>query len=596
MAEISRLNRFVAGAVRGVDLASNTLVVSDIKVGGGAGTILTKTILDRLISLQDGSDIAATYHHHDGLYFTETELGSNANGAGASLIGIEDANTQFTSTNVEGALDEALDAAQAAQADADANTSDIADLRTTQGTSDGDTNLGTFTGATISDNGSVKSALQELETAHEEVDQNVNDLITLSGVSENATSLGTFTGSIIPDSSTVKASLQALETYEETTRGLVNGLEWQESALDYVVDNTAVPASEVSGDRYVLSHDGGAPHANYDGASAGDIVEFNGSVWVATTPTTGMFISVDDETTLLYYWGGAAWATKSFEATTASTGLTKVGFDIQLSSGAAGDGLGFAAGVLSVNVDDSTVEINADTLRVKDLGISSSKLAATSVTAAKLGNDVAGTGLTGGNGSAISVDFSSAYNDTKAVSAADLSATTTGKGASIIGIEDSGALITATTVEGALAELATSISSLTNDSITESMVAGEAMSANTLLAVRMAKGAETAGRVYLADKDASAADDFHVIGLIYAGSAVSAADPVTVYKFGKFDLGAAHGLTIGEEHFLGAAGVIIDGGASGANAPSTADDAVVSVCIARTTNIVEVSIDRRGVN
>ena len=45
-----------------------------------------------------------------------------------------------------------------------ANTSDIADIRTTQGTSDGDTNLGTFTGSTISDNNTVKGALQELET------------------------------------------------------------------------------------------------------------------------------------------------------------------------------------------------------------------------------------------------------------------------------------------------------------------------------------------------------------------------------------------------------------------------------------------------
>lgn len=149
----------------------------------------------------------------------------------------------------------------------------------------------------------------------------------------------------------------------------LNLIEWQDSALDYIVDNTIAPPTEVLGDRYILSHDGGAPNAAYDGASAGDIVEFDGTVWVATTPTTGMFISSDDDDTVLYYWGGAAWEVKSFEATTASTGLTKVGNDVQLDSSAAGDGLAFTAGVLSVNVDDSTIEIVTDTLQVKADGI-----------------------------------------------------------------------------------------------------------------------------------------------------------------------------------------------------------------------------------
>lgn len=41
----------------------------------------------------------------------------------------------------------------------------------------------------------------------------------------------------------------------------------------------------------------------------------------------------------------------------------------------AGDGLGASSGVLSVTVDDSTLEINSDTVRVKDDGITLSKLA-----------------------------------------------------------------------------------------------------------------------------------------------------------------------------------------------------------------------------
>lgn len=92
----------------------------------------------------------------------------------------------------------------------------IDDLVTLSGVAANAESLGTFTGTTIPDASKVKGALQALETAHEEVDQNVNDLITLSGVAENATDLGTFTGTIIPDASKVKAALQALETHTES--------------------------------------------------------------------------------------------------------------------------------------------------------------------------------------------------------------------------------------------------------------------------------------------------------------------------------------------------------------------------------------------
>lgn len=127
------------------------------------------------------------------------------------------------------------------------------------------TDLGTFTGATLSDNASVKTALQELETALETeasdrasaISTAVNNLIdsapgtldtlneiaaalnddpalattltnlinanethidnvaTLSGVAKDSTNLGTFTGATIADSQTVKQALQALETASE---------------------------------------------------------------------------------------------------------------------------------------------------------------------------------------------------------------------------------------------------------------------------------------------------------------------------------------------------------------------------------------------
>ena len=132
---------------------------------------------------------------------------------------------------------------------------------------------------------------------------------------------------------------------------LVTNMEWQDSALDYVTDNTGAPATEETGDRYVLSHDGGAPHADYDGASAGDIVQFNGSTWDATTPTTGMLISIDDETTSIRQWSGSAWSQKYFESTTASLGCEKSGMDIRLDLLASG-GLKLTGNEVGVEPND----------------------------------------------------------------------------------------------------------------------------------------------------------------------------------------------------------------------------------------------------
>lgn len=41
-----------------------------------------------------------------------------------------------------------------------------------------------------------------------------------------------------------------------------------------IVDCTAAPPTEVTGDRYILDFTGGSVHANWDGASKGDIVGF----------------------------------------------------------------------------------------------------------------------------------------------------------------------------------------------------------------------------------------------------------------------------------------------------------------------------------
>lgn len=71
----------------------------------------------------------------------------------------------------------------------------------------------------------------------------------------------------------------------------------------------------------------------------------------------------------------------------------------------AGAGLSKTGSVLNVNVDGSSIGITGgDALEVKDLGISTAKIAAGAVTADKLATSVAGAGLVGGGGTALAVN------------------------------------------------------------------------------------------------------------------------------------------------------------------------------------------------
>ena len=120
-------------------------------------------------------------------------------------------------------------------------------LYTLIGETAGDLNLGTFTGDIITDNTTVRTALQDLETKIEandqaaatassvtEIDGNVNDIITLSGIAENVTTLGTFSGSTIADDSTIKAALQSLETTLETKESQATVAEINSNADDLI--------------------------------------------------------------------------------------------------------------------------------------------------------------------------------------------------------------------------------------------------------------------------------------------------------------------------------------------------------------------------
>jgi hypothetical protein len=187
---------------------------------------------------------------------------------------------------------------------------------------------------------------------------------------------------------------------------------------------------------------------------------------------------------------------------------------------------------LAVAVDASTIEIATNALQVKDLGISTAKLAATSVTAAKLGSDVAGSGLTGGNGSALDVAFAPK-----------------------------------------LASTEVSINAISGVKALRYAVAADA--------------GFVAGQMVVADNDATSADNFYVMGI--SSGSVSAGGNATLVRKGVV-AATAHGFTVGLPVFLGASGALTQ------TAPTAALSAVVRVAIARDANNLDVDIQLIGVN
>ena len=144
--------------------------------------------------------------------YVSTQLDALVNGAPAALDTLKelsdalgaDSNFSTTITNL-----------------INANEVHVDNMATLTGVAKDDTNLGTFTGSTIGDSVGIKAALQALETSLETkgsatllnaTTSDKNDLVTLSGVTAGSGNLGSFTGSIITDDVTIKAALQELET------------------------------------------------------------------------------------------------------------------------------------------------------------------------------------------------------------------------------------------------------------------------------------------------------------------------------------------------------------------------------------------------
>ena len=160
----------------------------------------------------------------------------------------------------------------------------------------------------------------------------------------------TFSNQVTVPQTPTNATDAASKSYVDTG---IAGLSWKEAVLDYITDNTLVPPTEVSGDRYVLATDGGVPHANWDGAEAGDMVDFNGTSWVEEDPQDGDAVFVEDVDTG-YVYTGTVW--------TPFTGASAYSW---------GDGLSNSA--TTVNVGAGTgIDVDANSVIHEDMSTQTS--------------------------------------------------------------------------------------------------------------------------------------------------------------------------------------------------------------------------------
>ena len=619
MADISVLARLLNGAMRNVDLTNNTPVVLSIKIGGGTNTELTKAILDRLVSLQNGSDVDATYHTHDGRYYTETELSDAVGPAtGSDLIGDDDSYSNFTpsAATVKGAL-EGIDSALAATADEKV------------GITAADTTPGYLAAKIQVDIGSnTTDALEESilspggdETLRIRFDASKVDHGALVGLGDDDhtiytkadgtraftgnQSFGGFQATNLADPTTPQAAatkayvdardagLKPKEATRVSTQGnvdLATALE-DGDIIDGVTlatgDRVLVRAQTASEDNgiYVVQASGAAVRATdfdsltpvdeinrawvpvQEGTDAGKVFVQYGVV--ATLDTDPIDFTFYDPITALIGGDMITKTGSTFSVDLLTNGGLKssnpgnAGGQLQVSLEASNPTLEVngsnelkakldAAGAivsgasgLNVAVDDSTIEKNANALRVKAAGITESHLAAS----------VAGAGLSGGAGTplAVNVDDSTIEINSDTLRAKDAGITAAKLNTNVAD--------QVSITGGAGSALAVQSAPLAR----RTLVAGESFAANTSFLVRWALTGETAGRVYKADKDASSTAKYMAIGIALSTGAVSAGQNITVIMLGEHTLGSsdtpfASG-DVGKELFVGTTGAFILGSA-----------------------------------
>jgi hypothetical protein len=572
MATRTSLLAILNGLHQMVDLTADELVLDTVMLGGNAGTVLSKTILDNLIALQDGTDFSdgTGSHTHDGRYFTETELGDDTGAGGSTLLGDDNSYSNFTpaASTIKGALsgiDTALGSVSA----------DAKDVKV----SANDSTPGFLEGKIVSAN-----SMLTIATLNDAGDEDLQLTIVNSAIDH-----GTLAG-LADDDHT---------QYHNNTRG--DARYYQKS--EFVTTSTAGAPVKLDGGGKISSTQLPAAVMTYEGT-------FDASATPATPLLNG---------------DGAADAGMVYLASVAGSynfGAGAITFaigDWAVYNGTIWEKSVNSNAVVSVNGSTGVVTVNAINQLTGDVTAtvaSGSQSKATTVAA------IAGTTVSGTTGTG-NVMFSASPTTTGTLTAAAISASGTVTGSNLSGTNTGDQTITLTgdvtgsgtgsfsTTIANNAVTASKIAAAAFDGTTitggggsaaavqyapmvkKTMVAGESMAANTSFLVRMAVTGETAGRVYKATNAAAATDGkFYALGIALKTSAVSAGDSVDVVFMGSYTQGSSD--TAFASGDVGKPVYLTTAGAMSVTAPSSSGAAVYRIGVVETTT--KIWIDSKQLN
>lgn len=234
----------------------------------------------------------------------------------------------------------------------------------------------------------------------------------------------------------------------------LGGLGFNGGALEIVGDSTttdSIPVNTTANGASIIYDSAagltrnGSNQLQVDLFGAGGLSFTTGQTGVKADSTTGATIApvsvtangvgvTVDNSTIVHTTGTLSVNTAGLSLTSANI----TDFD-EASQDAVGNIL-LDTATINFTYDDGTPNISAIVI---DASIDENKLSAT----------VAGNGITGGAGTALSVVYSTAGASNSAIEASSLASTTSGQGASMVGVEDIAGNFTATDVEGVLVEL-----------------------------------------------------------------------------------------------------------------------------------------------
>jgi len=222
---------------------------------------------------------------------TQRELNSQASFSGQAVNLAKDAKPTWASDAIGNPNDDQKVRQEAVQAEVETNqidiaenVSDIDDIRTTTGTADGDTDMGTYAGALINDNESTKENIQQVETQVEtnqsDIGDNASDIAdlrTTTGTSDGDTDMGAYTGTVLTDNQNTKQNLQEIADAVDI---LKNALDPQGGWNANTNTPTLVSSTGTEGHFYIVTVAGTTNLDGETGWQAGDWAVFLGGVWL----------------------------------------------------------------------------------------------------------------------------------------------------------------------------------------------------------------------------------------------------------------------------------------------------------------------------